>query len=300
LTVQSHLYRSNYVNLFSKIIGSNHKTQVVNHGIVSRYKIKGLLGIINLNLIKYLYPKANNIIFISKAMEKDFNSLFKINTIQNVINNPYDISNIKELSKNKINDFHFNNQKKYIICMGRLIKLKRFDNIIKSLKYLNNNTELIILGEGSEKNNLILLIKKLNLEKRVHLLGNKKNPFKYIAKSDLFILSSETEGFPNSLIEALACNVPVVASDCLSGPREILSPNSNVNDRVIEQIEITPFGILYPTFNIDCLVEAINLILETNIKTDLTKHNRENDFSIEKIIKKYKKVLNIEKDSNSN
>jgi glycosyltransferase involved in cell wall biosynthesis len=295
--VQSHLYRANYINVLSNILGAKHQTQIVNHGIASRYKIKGLLGKINLFLIRNLYSKANMIITISKEMKNDLNNLFLFKNKQLVINNPYDIENINRLKIQENTKFAFDSKKKYLITMGRLIKLKRYDDVIKSLKNLPDNIELILLGEGEDEENLKILSKKLDLEKRTHFIGNVKNPFKYLSKANIFILSSETEGFPNSLIEALACGLPVISTDCISGPREILAPKTESSKLLEKDFKIEEFGILYPIGNIQELSKSIIFILENQHIYDSLKYKsiqRANDFSTEKIIIQYKKVLELE------
>lgn len=295
--VQSHLYRANYINVLSNILGAKHQTQIVNHGIASRYKIKGLLGKINLFLIRNLYSKAHTIITISKEMKNDLNNLFLFKNNQLVINNPYDIENINHLKIEENTKFVFDSKKKYLITMGRLIKLKKYDDVIKSLKNLPENVELILLGEGEEKENLKKLTKELNLKERTHFMGNVKNPFKYLSKADIFILSSETEGFPNSLIEALACNLPVISTDCISGPREILAPKTESSKLLKKDFKVEEFGILYPIGNIQELSKSIIFILENQHIYDSLKYKsiqRANDFSIEKIIIQYKKVLELE------
>lgn len=295
--VQSHLYRANYINVLSNILGAKHQTQIVNHGIASRYKIKGLLGKINLFLIQNLYSKAHSIITISKEMKNDLNNLFLFKNNQLVINNPYDIENINHLKIEENTKFVFDSKKKYLITMGRLIKLKKYDDVIKSLKNLPENVELILLGEGEEKGNLKKLTKELNLKERTHFMGNVKNPFKYLSKADIFILSSETEGFPNSLIEALACGLPVISTDCISGPREILAPKTESSKLLKKDFKVEEFGILYPIGNIQELSKSIIFILENQHIYDSLKYKsiqRANDFSIEKIIIQYKKVLELE------
>ncbi|MDD5406641.1 MAG: glycosyltransferase [Sulfurovaceae bacterium] len=295
--VQSHLYRANYINVFSQLLGSKHKSQIVNHGIASRYKTKGILGKINLFLIKNLYSKADKIILISQAMKKDLNELHNFKNEQLVINNPYDINHILDLKKETVSDFYFTKDKRYLITMGRLISLKRYQDVIRSLSFLHNDIELVMLGDGNLKGELIDLAKSLHLENRVHFLGNILNPFKYLSKADIFILSSETEGFPNSLIEALACNLPVISTDCISGPREILAPATNIYRQLSDDIEIAEYGILYPVGKVEQLTKAINILLENDdLKNNFINKSldRAKNFSIEKIIIDYKKVLEID------
>jgi len=299
--IQSHLYRANYINILAKLFGAKHKTQIVNAGVISRYLKEGFIGKINLFLIRNLYKKAEVIIWKSKGMQIDVNKLFKFINKQIIINNPYDIKKIEQLSGEKIDNFKFDKNKIYLVSVGRLIKLKRNKDLIQSLKYLSQNIEVIFLGDGEEKNDLIKLSKKLNLSKRVHFLGQVKNPYKYIKNCDVFVHTSETEGFPNVLVEALACGIPVISSDCLSGPREILAPDTDINKQLQynDDIEITKYGILYPIGNVKKLAKAVDLLLNNKQLYEKYKNlapKRAEDFSLEKIIKEYERVL-IEKNS---
>jgi len=240
--VQSHLYRANYINVLAKIFGSNHTVQIVNHGIASLYKSKGLLGKINIILIKKLYPKAALLITVSKGMMLDLKQLIKSRNNEKVINNPYDINEIQKKRKEQVEDFDFDKNKIYIVSVGRLINLKRNRDIIIALQKFSENVELILIGDGEEKENLQKLVKRLKLRHRVHFLGRKQNPFKYMSRCDIFVNCSESEGFPNVLIEALACELPIISSDCLSGPREILAPKTNITFQLKKGIEEAEFG----------------------------------------------------------
>jgi N-acetylgalactosamine-N,N'-diacetylbacillosaminyl-diphospho-undecaprenol 4-alpha-N-acetylgalactosaminyltransferase len=288
ILIQSHVFRANYINILAKLFGSNHIAQVVTAGRISRYKELGLLGKINLFLIKFLYPKADLIISKANGMKEDMKSLFNFTNKQIVINNPYDIKQIEKLSIENIDNFTFHNNKKYLISIGRLIPLKRNHELISILTELSNNIEIIFLGDGSEKNRLIDLTKELKLEKRVHFLGQVSNPYKYLSKSDILVSCSESEGFPNVLVEAMICGVAVVSSDCISGPKEILQNNK--------------YGLLFEVGDNNKMIENINLLLNNNdIRNEYIKKAkiRSNDFSLNNIIDKYKKVLEIDK-KNSN
>ena len=121
----------------------------------------------------------------------------------------------------KSNEFYFDPAKRYLIAVGRLEKVKRFQDIIIALDMLGKDSleaELIILGDGSEKSNLMALIERLNLESKVHMPGRVANPFQYISRSDILISASEYEGFSNVIVEALICGTAVIATDCESGP----------------------------------------------------------------------------------
>jgi glycosyltransferase involved in cell wall biosynthesis len=108
------------------------------------------------------------------------------------------------------------------------------------------NTHLVILGNNHADNRKKLdrLVESLDLSDAVSFLGFDENPFKYLARSDVYVLSSISEGFPNSLVEAMACGTPVVAADCKTGPREILC--STYHDKEILNVEHAEYGILVP------------------------------------------------------
>jgi glycosyltransferase involved in cell wall biosynthesis len=282
--IQSHVFRANYVNILAKVFGSNHQTQVVTAGRISRYKELGTTGKINLFLIKNLYPKSDLIISKAKGMQDDMQSLFHFKNDKVIINNPYDIKKIESLSKENIDNFTFNKNKKYLISVGRLISLKRNHELINSLNTLSDNIEIIFLGDGSQKNKLINLTKDLQLENRVHFLGQVENPYKYLAKANIFVSCSESEGFPNVLVEAMICAIPIVSSDCISGPKEILAPNKE-----------NEFGLLFKVGDSNKMIENIKYLLDDDIRNNyiVNAKGRATDFALNTIVNKYKKVLNM-------
>lgn len=83
--------------------------------------------------------------------------------------------------------------------------------------------QLLIVGHGDKETQLRRLIKDLGLESNAILMGGQENPYKFMKHSDLYVLSSLTEGFPNAMVEAMSVGLPILAVDCKSGPREILS-----------------------------------------------------------------------------
>ncbi len=146
-----------------------------------------------------------------------------------------------------------------------------------------------------KKKKLQILIKKYHLEKKVTFLGEQKNPFQYLANADCFIFTSNHEGFPNALMEALACGLPVISTDCLSGPREILAPNSNIHTQLKNKVEIAEYGILTPVNHEKCLIEAMNIMKNNfELRKNYSKKalSRANDFNIDTIMPQYETILN--------
>ena len=283
-TVMSFLYRPNYINILSTLFGGKHKSIINIRSTTSRYKKEGLLGKVNLFLVKSLFNKADMIISNSQGVDEDLKSLMRIATDTKVIHNPVDLEYInskKDICEDSVFDFKID--KKYIISVGRLIPLKRNSDLIDAfyeLQKKDDNLEVIFLGDGKLKSTLLSHCKELKIDDKIHFLGNVSNPFYYLNKSNLFVMNSEIEGFPNVLVEAMACGLPVISSDCKSGPREIL--------------EDEKYGLLYSVGNVQELISKIKYYLYEDIDKDkIMKLNLERieDFNMEKIMGEFKSIL---------
>lgn len=277
--VQSHLFRASYVNLVAKFLfRSSHVAQVVNHSVISRLKEEGSSGLVNLFLIRCLYPFSDLILSVSKIVQDDMESIFNFKNKKIIIHNPFDIDTIKGLSLECVDDFVFSRKKKYIICIGRLIPLKRNADLLHALSALPQSIEVIFLGEGPEKHSLELLVTELNIVSRVHFLGWVCNPYKYIKNSDVLVSTSSTESFGNTIIESFACNVPVISSAC-GGPSEIIR---------------TSCGVLFPVGDVLMLRKSIERVLfDTAFRLELIgeANTRSKDFSLSCVLNKYKEIL---------
>lgn len=129
---------------------------------------------------------------------------------------------------------------------------KDFKTLFLALREINTkiNCRLIILGEGKDKRKIIELSKRLGIANKIKLIGFKKDPTNYISKADIFVFSSFYEGFANVLIEAMASGVPIVATDCDFGPKEIIKNEEN--------------GILVPVGDHKAMANAIKMLYESN------------------------------------
>ena len=292
--IQSHIYRANFTNILAKVLGAKHKVEVVEVTSINNLKNSVFSTKINYFLVKLLYRYADLVIFKAQKMREEFLQSIRYDGETLVINNPYNIEKIKELAKEDVTDFDFKKDKKYLVTVGRLAVEKRYNKLIEAMMGLDDNIELLIIGDGNERSSLESTVAKYGLEGRVHLLGKKENPFSYIQKSDIFILSSSGEGFPNVLVEAMICGVPVVSTDCISGPREILAPSTNINTQIDSDIELAEYGILYPIDENQFLCKAINQLL---FNRDLRESYRKKallkveDYALAKIIEQYKGAL---------
>ena len=295
--IQSHIYRANFTNLLAKLFGAKHQVQVVEVTNIGNLKDGDFAKKVNFYLIKILYRYANKVIFISQKMREEFLKNFPYVNNYCVINNPHDIEKIEQLSQERVENFTFQRDKKYLITVGRLSPEKRLYSLIDTLKELDRDIELLIVGDGVEEQSLKAYTKEQNLQRRVHFLGRVDNPFKYIKASDIFVLASEGEGFPNVIIESMVCGTPIISTDCLTGPREILAPTTNINFQLKEDIEVAQYGILYPIDDRDSLKKAIELLLNDNeLYTNYQKEAQieAQRYSVKNIINQYKEVLCVD------
>jgi GalNAc-alpha-(1->4)-GalNAc-alpha-(1->3)-diNAcBac-PP-undecaprenol alpha-1,4-N-acetyl-D-galactosaminyltransferase len=137
-----------------------------------------------------------------------------------------------------------------IVAVGRLVHQKGHDILMRSFAALSERHrrwQLWLVGDGSKRRQLEALAEELGVSSRVTFWGAQKFPSQFLRKADLFVLPSRFEGFPNALCEAMACGLPVLATDCPSGPREIVQHNVD--------------GYLIPSENPDAMTEALDYLL---------------------------------------
>jgi glycosyltransferase involved in cell wall biosynthesis len=295
-TVQSHLFLASAVSVIAKkLFRANYKIQIVSHMYLS-YE-KGFAGLIKLKILKSVYNSADKLISISQKMKMDINAniLYK-NLDHLVITNPHDI---KEILKTSGADcpFMFNPEKKYVITCGRLVKRKKIDSLIKAIHLLSKATpvfDLLVLGDGDERGSLEKLANDLHIAQKVHFIGHVSNPFNYIARSDFFVLSSESEGLPNVIIESMLCKTFVISTDCPTGPRELLATQSRLDTKLESGFEVGNYGILVPIGNEEAISEALkycagNKDMVTSIVEAACEYAK--NFSLENKILEYENVL---------
>lgn len=262
--VQSHLPRAIFINAFAKMLGSKHHAQAIIHARINFEDKPWVLR----KFIKWVYRKVlfqmDTVISICDVMknEQDEYLLLKNHPNHMRIYNPHNLGKIREMSNETPTDFVFSSEKKYIICVGRWVGLKRFGDVIQALSQLENDkVELIFIGNGEEEMPLKEIAKKHKVESAVHFLGYRDNPYQYLSRADIYVLSSDTEGLPNIIIESMVCGTPVISSDCISGPREILHPTSDLTSILKDKIEKGTHGILYPVGEVELLTKAMKMLL---------------------------------------
>ncbi len=204
-----------------------------------------------------VYARADKIIAVSEQCRNDLLNVFGLSPHQvATIYNPYRIAHIVEEGSRPVEPeekslFEGGNT---VISVGRFSDQKAFWRLVKAIAEVKKTipqVKLVLLGKeerGSKQTQLLtMLINEYQLENNVFFLGFKENPYAYIKKSQLFVLCSKYEGFPNALTEAMCLGIPVVSIDCLSGPREILAPELDVNTPLTETLQAA-YGVLVPQY----------------------------------------------------
>ena len=175
------------------------------------------------------YQKMDEIIFVSNDAQRAFNELFETDIESKVIYNIIDRDDIVEKAKEECS---IKRKSKFVISnVGRLTKQKRQDRLIEAIAILNHkygiDVECWILGQGELEDRLKQHAKNLNIEDKIKFLGFQSNPYPFVKESDIFMLSSDTEGYPLVVCEALCLGKPIVATD-ITGPNEILADGGGI------------------------------------------------------------------------
>ncbi|HQL67339.1 MAG TPA: glycosyltransferase [Caldisericia bacterium] len=231
-------------------------------------------------LAHFLYKRANFIIAVSECVKEDL--LKKILGIENkirVIYNPIPNNDMFLMSSEPVyHKWFLKKNMPIILSIGRLAKEKNYSTLLQAFKLVKNvvRCKLVIIGDGPERENLENLAKNLQINEDLWMPGFDVNPYKYMSKSDIFVLTSIYEGLPNVLIEALALGLPLVSTDCESGPREIIKNNIN--------------GLLVKVGDYESLSQAIIYILKNRNKF-ITNKNELEKFKIENIVYEYKNLI---------
>ncbi len=197
--------------------------------------------------IRWLYPHLDQIVAVSRGVAEDTARIAGVPRERiRVIRNPVITPELETLAAQPLGHPWFQpGEPPVILAAGRLQRQKDFPTLLRAFARLVETLDarLLILGEGRGRAGLEGLIDTLDLRGRVELAGFQPNPYPFLARARLFALSSAWEGSPNVLTEALALGTPVVATDCPSGPREILEDGR--------------FGPLVPVGDVAALARAM-------------------------------------------
>ena len=227
-------------------------------------------------LYKKVYKNYDQIVAQSEDMKEDLEKNYFKSKKMLVINNPIDYQKIQKLST-KESRFNFDKSKINLLSVSKLRKEKRHDLMLEVLCYLPMEYHLTIVGSGEEEENLKRLVKKLKIENRVTFTGEELNPYTYMKRADLFITTSEREGFPNVLLEANTLGLPIVAFACLGGIKEIISEGDN--------------GFYVPLYECELMAKKIKEVRSYLFNKEKIIQSTIDKYGQEKILNKYKNLF---------
>ncbi|NOJ47568.1 glycosyltransferase [Bradyrhizobium archetypum] len=248
----------------------------------------GISAAINKAIVRLTYRYADQVIAVSEGVKAELVTKFGVPEANvRVIYNPIDTARICERASEAPS---IRLPKQYIVGMGRLVSNKNFRLLIESYWSSGITENLVILGEGSERSELETLISKLGLSERVFLPGYVQNPYPIVKAARLFVSSSNAEGFPNALIEAMALGCPVVATDCDAGPMEILT--RQLGPRATE-VTLAEHGILVPVNSAKSLADAVRIASREDIRELYSQRGKQRalDFGIRSSVDKYRSAI---------
>lgn len=175
----------------------------------------------NIDEEKKAYSVFNNIVCVSKTVQRSFRELFDLRDQVITIYNPIDVADIRLKAGQKLER---RNKPIRLVSVGRLVHQKGFDRLLRVVKRLHDNgypIRLTILGEGVERGTLEKYVESHHMSSYISLPGFSKNPYQEMIESDVFVCSSRAEGFSLVIAEAMVLGIPVVSTEC-SGPNELL------------------------------------------------------------------------------
>lgn len=230
----SHLTRCNLINIALEVLMPRHRAVCVSHNSIGFYKDKGLPKRALLTLQGLLFPLAHRTVCVSKRMAADYQQfwLFRKNsivTIYNPVTLPIDMRAGPASGDPAGSTVH-------IAMVGRLHPVKRHDLAIQAMAVLKRRSArpyvLHLVGDGPEEQRIRSMVDNLGVDDRVVLHGWLEDTKPVLMQCAMGLLCSDTEGFPNSIVESLALGIPVVATDCVSGPRELLAPDLDLQGSI--------------------------------------------------------------------
>jgi glycosyltransferase involved in cell wall biosynthesis len=277
----SHMNHANIAAILAKELArSKTKLTIVEHDTLSASKSKLQRSRFLPLFMKWLYPRAGAIVGVSQGVAADLDSVlgFEPGTVKTIYNPVVD-RQLKLKAQAPLDHHWFApGSPPVFLAVGRLTPQKDFANLIRAFAIVRQQrpARLIILGEGETRSALEAEIATLGITEDVSLPGFNANPYAYMARAAIFVLSSRWEGLPTVSIEAMACGCAVVSTDCPSGPREILAGGK--------------YGLLVPIENSPALAAAMLQTLDTPV--DRTQSiERGLYFSSERAVNEYLKLF---------
>jgi glycosyltransferase involved in cell wall biosynthesis len=276
-------YHNTAAVLANRLAGRPTRVFVTQHNNLSSQSAQS--GSMKLQIVPLLYrfvlPMADGVLAVSRGIADDMAKTtgFPKDRI-NVLYNPAAPEMQEKLAREPINDAFFDTEEPVIVAIGRLHLQKGFDTLISAFARLAEGraARLAICGVGPLEGALKDRAQLLGVADRVLFLGFQPNPAKFLARADLFVLSSRFEGFGNVLVEALASGTPIVSTDCPHGPREILDDGR--------------YGALVPVDDVEAMAAAMSGMLNAPTPKEALLQ-RARSFSPAQVVDRYLDIIKV-------
>jgi glycosyltransferase involved in cell wall biosynthesis len=280
----SHMNHANVAAIVAKELARSQTTLVVvEHDTLSASKSHLRRSQFLPPVMRWLYPRADAIVGVSQGVAEDLDVQlgFRAGTVKTVYNPVIDRDTISKAKMPLEHPWFQAGSPPVFLAVGRFTPQKDFSNLIAAFALVRQqkNARLVILGEGELRSELEAQIHSLGIGEDVLLPGFVQNPYAYMANSTAFVLSSRWEGLPTVLIEAMACGCSVVATDCPSGPQEILAGGK--------------YGRLVPIKNASALAGAMIQVLDQPLDRSIS-IDRGMYFSTERAVSEYLKLFDYQ------
>jgi glycosyltransferase involved in cell wall biosynthesis len=231
-------------------------------------------------LVRRTYPKANRVVAVSDHVADELITTIGLHQDSVItVHNPVVDDNLRTRAQQPLEHPWFaQDEPPVILAAGRFTEQKDFATLIRAFAAVRADREarLVILGEGRLRDDLEQLVCTLGIQADVYMPGFVENPFQYMARASVLVLSSAYEGLPGVLIQALACGCPVVSTDCPGGSSEILEDGN--------------YGALVSIGNADEMAKAVLAELDDPTPREILLRRAE-DFSVERAVNNYLALL---------
>lgn len=280
--VLSAINHSNITALLArKLAGARCRVVVSERNAPSRSLSGGRTAAIMRVLTQRLYPSADAIVCVSRGVQREMEELLGLPSDKlSTIYNPLDVDRIAgSMAEPTGHEWLDRKTMPVVVAVGRLTAQKDYPTLLRAFAALRRcrPARLIVVGEGDDRTRLEALATELSVGAEVAFVGFQRNPFAWMAASDLYVLSSAWEGLPGALLQAMACGARIVSTDCRTGPDEILEDGR--------------WGRLVPVGDYLAMATAMNAALDDASPPDVRK--RADAFRPEHAISAYAQVLGL-------
>lgn len=242
-------------------------------------------------MMRLVYPRAARLIAVSAGVAAELSKTAGMDDKKiDVIPNPVDIAALDEAADAST---CLAIDRPYVMALGRLVSVKNFPLLIRAFATADLPCRLVIAGDGPDREALLRLASEVGVADRLVMPGWLSNPYPALRAARLFALTSDIEGFPNALVEALSLGVPAVATNCVSGPAEILA---RTDASLVSGIRVAEGGVLSPVGDVESYAQALRIAYAEPLRGQLSVagRGRASDYAAGAITRKYWNVIKRE------